>query len=168
MMAAMTLREKILGTPFVYNHVRPFVIGGLDLSAVYQRLELHPDDVVLDLGCGTGDALKYLPHFARYEGFDTDPIAIRAANERYGSRASVTFTSRACTADDFARILPTAVVMAGLLHHLDERDAVELLSLAANTPSVRRVVTQDIVYLPGAEHLMSNLLATLDRGQYCR
>lgn len=164
----MSLHQKVLGIPFVYNRVRPMVIGGLDMSPVYDRLEVTPDDVILDLGCGTGDALTYLRSFKRYVGFDTDRVAIGSARERHGSRQSVTFECKECTGADFVQHAPTVVVMAGLLHHLPSDAAVALLSLAGGTESVRRVVTQDIVYLPGAEHLISNLLATLDRGQHCR
>lgn len=164
----MNLRNKLLGLPFVYNRVRPLVIGGLDMSPVYERLELDSEDVVLDLGCGMGDALNYLTAFRSYAGFDTDSVAISAAQKRHGARAGVTFACRECTAEDFGEVRPTAIVMSGLLHHLSEDAAVSVLSLASNAPSVRRVVTCDIVYLPGAEHLLSNLFASLDRGQYCR
>ena len=70
----MNLYQRVLGTPFVYNLVRPFAVGGIDMSPFYDRVQASAADVVLDVGCGTGDALRYLTDFARYEGIDTDEI----------------------------------------------------------------------------------------------
>ncbi|HEY3494516.1 MAG TPA: class I SAM-dependent methyltransferase [Polyangiaceae bacterium] len=164
----MNLHQKILGHPFVYDKVRPWVVGGIDMGPVYGRLEVTPDDVVLDLGCGTGVALEYLSGFAGYLGIDTDPVAIGAAEQRHRGRSNVRFLTKLCTKDDIVELSPTVVVMAGLLHHLPDDAAVELLQLAASGPRVRRIVTQDIVYLDGWEHLVSNGFAALDRGRFCR
>jgi hypothetical protein len=56
--------------------------------------------------------------------------------------------------------------MIGLLHHLSDAEAVELLRLLARCPTLVRAVTLDIVYLDGRWY--NNLLARLDRGRYCR
>jgi hypothetical protein len=53
-----------------------------------------------------------------------------------------------------------------LLHHLDDQQALQLLADCAAVPSVRRIATQDVVYLPG--ELVSNVLAALDRGKHVR
>lgn len=164
----MNLHQKLLGLPFVYDRVRPLVIGGHDISPFYEALELGSDDILLDLGCGTGDALKYVHTFARYAGFDTDPVAIEAAKSRYQGRPNVSFVCKPCMAEDVRALAPTVVVMSGLLHHLSDADAHTLLSLAGSAESVRRIATLDIVYLPGLQHSVSNVLAALDRGRHCR
>src|SRR5262245_24452170 len=78
----MSLYDRVLGLPFVYNRVRPLVVGGIDMAPVYDRLGVRPTDTVLDVGCGTGVALEHLGAFAAYAGFDTDPRALRAARAR--------------------------------------------------------------------------------------
>jgi len=87
----MNLLRRALGAPSVYNRIRPLAVGGIDLSPFYRRLGADGASVILDVGCGTGDALNYLDGYARYVGFDTDEIAIRSARKRFGSRADVAF-----------------------------------------------------------------------------
>lgn len=157
---------KVLGTPFVYNHVRPAVVGGIDMGPLYRRLEGPASESILDVGCGTGDALRYLDGFRSYLGVDTDPVAIDFARQRYGERPGVAFEARELHDDDVRLIAPTGVVLAGVLHHLTNAQAVGVLELARSSPSLRRVVTQDIVFVPGA--LYNNVMAMLDRGRHCR
>ena len=119
----------MLGHPFVYNRVRPWVVGGVDMSPVYASLEAGPDDVILDVGCGTGNALHYLPSFKAYHGFDVDSVAIEFARKEAAGRPDVTYEARALVADDVALIQPSLVILAGLLHHLDDLQAIELLGM---------------------------------------
>jgi SAM-dependent methyltransferase len=158
--------QKLLGHPFVYNRLRPWVVGGIDMTAFYESLETKGTDVIVDVGCGTGDALRYLPSFKAYYGFDIDARAIEFAGERAAGRPDVTFEARQVTSDDLASLRPSLVILAGLLHHMDDEQAVHLLELLAGTPSIRRIATQDVVYLPGER--VSNMLARLDRGRYVR
>jgi SAM-dependent methyltransferase len=158
--------QKLLGHPFVYNRLRPWVVGGIDMTAFYESLETKGTDVIVDVGCGTGDALRYLSSFKAYYGFDIDARAIEFARARAAGRPEVTFEARPVTAEDLASLRPSLVILAGLLHHMDDEQAVRLLELLAGTPSIRRITTQDVVYLPGER--VSNLLARLDRGRYVR
>jgi SAM-dependent methyltransferase len=121
---------------------------------------------VLDVGCGTGDALRYLDRFQSYLGIDTDPVAIGFARQRYGSRSHVEFECRLCESDDVRRLQPTEVLLCGVLHHMPDDAALALLRLAAGSARLRRIVTSDIVYLSGER--LSNLFARLDRGRFCR
>ena len=49
------------------------------MTAFYESLEAEASDVIVDVGCGTGDALRYLPSFKSYHGFDVDPGRNRVA-----------------------------------------------------------------------------------------
>jgi len=158
--------QKVLGHPFVYNRLRPWVVGGIDMSSVYAALEAGPEDVIVDVGCGTGDALHYLPAFKAYHGFDTDPVAIEFARKEAAGRPDVTYEARALAESDLASIQPSLVVLAGLLHHMDDSRALELLGMLARGRSIRTIVTQDVIYLPGES--VSNLLARFDRGKFVR
>lgn len=162
----MKLVERVLGHPWVYEHVRPLAVGGIDMSDAYQLLGCDERAVVLDIGCGTGDALRHVQHFADYLGLDTDPIALTHARTRHAGRRHVNFERRRCSAEDFSRRPVSHVSMVGLLHHLTDSEAVELLGLLARCPTLLRAVSLDIVYLDGRWY--NNLLASLDRGRYCR
>ena len=76
--------QQVMGHPFVYDVIRPMAVGGVDLSPLYDQIE-DPDAVILDVGCGTGSALRYLQRFERYTGMDTDPVAVEHARSRHGS-----------------------------------------------------------------------------------
>jgi SAM-dependent methyltransferase len=162
----MAVLDRVLGTPWVYEYVRPLATGGLDYSRAYHRLRVNEDSVVLDLGCGTGDALRYLAAFTSYHGIDTDERATTYAKSRWRARSNVEFESRLCTPEDVRTIAPTHVAMIGLLHHLDDAQAVEVLQMVKQSPRLVRVLTLDIVYLPG--HPYNNFLARRDRGRFCR
>jgi len=160
------LYQRILGTPFVYNHVRPFVVGGVDNSPAWRALEVGANDVVVDIGCGTGDALEHLSNFGRYYGFDNDPIAIEHAKRRAQGRDKVSFETKLIGPEELAALKPTRVMLCGLLHHLSDGDAAGLLGMLAKTPGLERVVSLDITYIPG-RHL-NNLFTRLDRGRFPR
>jgi SAM-dependent methyltransferase len=160
------LFRKLLGHPFVYDQVRPRVVGGIDMKPLYDLLGHDGRRIVLDVGCGTGDALRHLGDVEQYLGVDTDPVAIDAALRRYGDRPNVRFECRHLHARDVVDLAPTGVVLSGVLHHLANEEAEGVLRLVAGSPSLVRVVTADIVFLPGK--LFNNVLAMMDRGRNCR
>jgi len=73
--------QRILSLPFVFNRIRPLLAGGIDWKPLYEALDAGPDSVVLDVGCGMGIAHQYLRSFREYYGFDTDPVAIKLAQQ---------------------------------------------------------------------------------------
>ncbi|MCU0682265.1 MAG: class I SAM-dependent methyltransferase [Polyangiaceae bacterium] len=163
----MSLYQKILGLPFVYNRVRPLVVGGIDMAPVYGRLGAGAGDVVLDVGCGTGVALDFLGPVSAYVGVDTDPVALTFARERTAPPGvEISFLEGLLAADEVERLRPHVAVLAGLLHHVDDAGCVELLRMLRRSDRLRRVVTLDITFLP--HRFVNNLFSLLDRGQYCR
>ncbi len=162
----MTLYDRILGHPFVYHHVRPLIVG-IDYTPQYEALDAHQDDRILDIGCGGGDALRYLDSFEAYHGVDTDEIAISFAKSRpEAAQPGVRFETTPVTTATFESFRPTCVMMNGLLHHLDDEAASQLLRMCGTADTVKRIVTNDTVYLRGKP--LNNLLARLDRGRFVR
>jgi SAM-dependent methyltransferase len=161
----MSLYQRILGHPFMFNRVRPLFVGGIDWTALYKELDARTESVILDVGCGMGIAHQYLRNFREYHGFDTDQVAIDFAR-KHAAGPHIDYYCRSLDEDDVRRIQPTKVLLGGLLHHLSDAEAVKLLRMCGAAPSIDRIATSDVVYIPG-EHL-SNLLAFFDRGRFVR
>src|SRR2546428_6206908 len=136
------------------------------MSHAYRRLACDENSTIIDIGCGTGDALRHLGAFATYLGIDPDQRAIRFARQRWAGRDKARFECRMCTVSDLRTVKPTHVAMIGLLHHLDDSAAVDLLGILRESPRLVRAVTLDIVYVPGRP--FNNFMARMDRGRYCR
>jgi len=89
---------------------------------------------IVDMGCGTGKNFEYLPNDVNYIGFDISEKYIKVAQERIGQRAQFLVG----TAREFLNNNENPLVMAdlilcsGLLHHLDDEEALEALTLAKN------------------------------------
>jgi cyclopropane fatty-acyl-phospholipid synthase-like methyltransferase len=158
-------RERVFGIPWVFERLRRWTLGGFDFAPAYRYLDVHSDDVVLDIGCGTGDAMAHLGTFREYHGFDIDARAIGTFERRH-ARPEVRLYARRSNPEDLARIAPTKVVMVGVLHHMTNSEAEGLLRSLRGVATVQRIATVDTVFLRRA--VMNNLLARMDRGRHVR
>lgn len=81
----------------------------------------------MDIGCGTGYIINYLPN-CHYVGFDINALYINYAKKKYGHRGE--FHCNYATKDLLKRYgVFDCVMMNGLIHHLDDSDSVDMLSL---------------------------------------
>jgi SAM-dependent methyltransferase len=81
---------------------------------------------VIDVGCGTGAMLEHLPEGIRYHGFDLSSLYVEHAQNRFGNTAEF---HCADVADAASLGLPKAdlIIVIGLLHHLDDAVAINLI-----------------------------------------
>lgn len=142
-------------------------IGATRFRDVFANEILHAraDDRVLDIGCGTADILDHLPELD-YIGFDHNARYVESAAARYGGRGQ--FSNTAAT--DFTSVAADrSIAMAiGVLHHLDDDTAGEVLDLAAR--SLRpggRFVSIDPTLVDGQARI-ARLIVSQDRGQHVR
>lgn len=132
-----------------------------------RHVRAKPGDRVLDIGCGVADVLDRLPA-VDYHGFDLSQPYVDAARARYGERGR--FTCAAVSELSLGDLAGSCdVVMAnGLLHHLDDEDAVRLLRTAhAALKPGGHLVTFDGCYVDGQSPL-ARWLVSLDRGEHVR
>jgi len=157
--------SRILGVPWVYERLRIALLGGGPAGAVFGWLGDLREDILIDIGCGTGMAMDRLGSFAEYHGFDTDSRALQRFRQRPLPQTVHLYNSEVTPAD-LDRIQPTKALLIGLLHHLPDAKAADLLSMLARCPTLRRAITLDPVFIDGKP--LNNLLCRLDRGRHVR
>jgi SAM-dependent methyltransferase len=117
---------------------------------------------VLDIGCGPGYIVEYLQG-ASYFGFDTNLRYIAYARRKYGTRGKfycqIFDTAAANELGSFDLIL-----MMGVLHHLDDKQAMETIELCNRVlKSDGSLITLDPYRRPG-ESFVTEFLLNSDRG----
>lgn len=144
------------------------VIGAKRSRKLYLKDHIRPLDGmrVLDIGCGPATILELLPQ-VEYVGIDNNPDYIVDAKRKYGQRA--TFYQRTIGQDDCKDFCEFDLVLAiGLLHHLNNKEAVELLGIAKSALKPGgRLITLDGCYTARQSWFVRYLLKK-DRGQFVR
>ena len=167
---AMKLIDRVisvLGFPAAYR-LFFWVVGG-DVRKIYtaEYVKAVPGEKVLDIGCGPGDILDYLPG-VRYTGFDLSPEYIEAAQKRFGAKGRFFCSDVGLTAIEEEQGTFDLVLATGVLHHLDDQRAAKLIALAARALRPGgRFVTCDGCYVPEQTRLARWMLRR-DRGKFVR
>ncbi len=162
----MAFKETILGNVSAYILLQRAVGADRLRHHCLRRLDAKPGERILDVGCGPAYYLDHLPG-VEYVGFDTSQRYIDYARQRFGPRGEF-------FCEEFGprhvRDLPPfdAVLLMGLLHHLDDGACDALLSLLAEAIRPEgRVVTLDTAFTED-QGLISRWMARNDRGEFVR
>lgn len=132
---------------------------------VAEYLLPRPGMRILDLGCGTAEVLAFLPQ-VDYLGVDLHPPYVQAAAARSGHRARFRIADAATLQGQGERF--DAVLLLGLLHHLDDVQAARAVATAAALLAPDgRVLTLDGCRTEGQTWL-SRALLRVDRGVHIR
>jgi len=156
---------RVLELPRVYESFQK-LLGAHAVRTRFVKEFLRPADGsrLLDVGCGTGSLLDYLPPGIEYTGYDLNPSYIEAARRRYGSRGRF-FVGR--VGEEIAGVGSGCfdiVLAKALLHHLSDDEAHQLLRLSARALVPHGVfVSFDNVFYDGQPWISRTLIA-LDRG----
>ncbi len=128
---------------------------------------LRSGETILDIGCGTGTFLEALPEGVVYTGFDVSGEYVAEARTRFGDRA--TFVHAAVgEKPELGEGCFDLVIAVGVLHHLDDPEAVSLFELAARSLKPDgRLVTIDPVYTEDQSR-MARWIISRDRGRNVR
>lgn len=159
--------RKLLEVPLLYRLFRQF-IGRDDMRQWYAQtyIRAQTGHRVLDIGCGTGDILNFLPD-VEYIGFDMDSAYIEAARLRFGSRGTF-FCEPVGEGVNFQPASFDIVIAHGVLHHLNDDEATALFKIAhASLKSGGRLISIDPCYAEG-QSMLSRFLVSRDRGAYVR
>jgi SAM-dependent methyltransferase len=160
--------RSILTHPWAYKTLQTAVgAGKFRRYFIDHYVRPQPGERILDIGCGPGEIMPYLPAGVEYVGYDISPDYIAFAKERFPGRGE--FYAAPFQESELARHQPfdTAIVIA-VLHHLDDGEARNLLALLKR--AVRpggRIITADLVSIPG-QNPVAQFMVDWDRGQNVR
>ncbi|MGS2716903.1 class I SAM-dependent methyltransferase [Eionea flava] len=157
----------ILSNPLIYS-VFQLIMGARKGRQQFTEnyIKPLPSMKILDVGCGPADILAYLPD-AEYYGFDISADYIEKARSNFANKG--TFFCKIFDEGDLSYLPKFDVVLAmGLLHHLDDEEAVQLIKLAhkALNPG-GRLLTIDPCLVSG-QNPIARFLINKDRGQNVR
>ncbi len=162
--------KRLLTFPQVYS-LFGRVIGRPDTPHRLVRDHVQPTNRsrILDLGCGPGSLVPYLPaEVEEYCGVDINAAYIATARQRFSHRADMRFVCGNATTTEIPREHFDLAIGVGLLHHLDDAEAERLFDLAhASLRPGGRFVTWDCAFLEGQPRLARWLIA-MDRGRAVR
>ena len=158
--------SDVLKSPAVYVAFQHLVGGPKMRTWALEALEAQPGERILDVGCGPVYYVeKGLPG-VDYIGFDTD--------ERYVAQARERLPNARIYCDHFGERYAKelgpfdGVIMMGLLHHLEDEVADDLLGIMARSLTPRgRVIALDTTFFEG-QSALSRFLAKNDRGDHVR
>jgi SAM-dependent methyltransferase len=159
--------RSILSHPAIYSAFQN-LMGAYQLRSMLVKDFIRPYTGMrlLDIGCGPADILAHLPDID-YCGFDISPLYVEQAKARFGQRGQ--FHCQILTEADLENMPPFDFVLAfGLLHHLDDGDARNVMQLARQAlKSGGRLLTIDPCLTPG-QNPIARFLVSHDRGQNVR
>lgn len=130
-------------------------------------LRLRPGDRILDLGCGDGALSEHVGE-AEYTGIDHNRDYVDMAERRHRGPARTFVCADLADLVDAGAGSYDVVSLIGVLHHLDDALAVDVLATALRllTPE-GRIVTVDPVFHPD-QRAVARVLMALDRGRFVR
>jgi SAM-dependent methyltransferase len=158
--------RPILNLPWAYQ-MWGSVVGsdGYRKTLAKEHIRARPSDRILDVGCGPGSMVPYLPR-SEYVGFDANPDYIQQARRRFPEAHFTCDRVNECN-------LPQSeyfdiVIALGILHHLDDQEAVQLFRMARRTLKPQgKLITLDGVWVAGQSRFARFLLSR-DRGRFVR
>lgn len=164
--------KRALGIPWVYECFQRAVGAERLRGWLAHEVWCCPAHAkVVDVGCGPGDVMQYLPIGVRYIGIDISPEYIDKARARFGERGCFYLGTAASLihspqAHEFREA--DLVLCNGLLHHLDDPDAENVFAFARETLAPNgRLVCLEPCYLRHQGKL-SRWFMSRDRGRNVR
>jgi SAM-dependent methyltransferase len=156
----------LLSSPRLYVGFQYAVGGARMRDEALRELALQDGERVLDLGCGPAYYMPKLPR-VEYWGFDTDRTYVDWARSHWKDRGR--FFDEPFAEEHLGQVPKfDAIMLMGLLHHLDDDTSDSLLALLARAlaPGGRVVALETVVY--AGQSAVARFFSKNDRGDFVR
>jgi SAM-dependent methyltransferase len=167
-MQSKSILYKILSYPLFYDiFVKLIAKKGGRQKFVDNYLKPFPGMKIVDLGCGPGSIIEYLPEQVEYVGVDAEKNYIDSAINKYGEIGKficediLSFSPKEVNYFDIA-------IAIGLLHHLNDEESKKLIEAANKVLKPGGcLVTIDNIYIKN-QSFIARFLISKDRGKNVR
>lgn len=162
--------RSILKFPSVYELYQSLVGTRRARDRIFDTYVRLPEGCkLLDIGCGSGELLEYLPSHVQYTGVDINPRYIELARKKYGERGRFELIDvNAMESLELPKGAFDIVVLYGVLHHLADGEVRRVLSFAKTMLKAGGFVfSVDGVYLNDQSRSKKFILSR-DRGYHIR
>ncbi|MEO8403083.1 MAG: class I SAM-dependent methyltransferase [Chitinophagaceae bacterium] len=158
--------RKVLNLNIFYKGYQ-LAVGDYKLyKYVLKQLPSLENKSIMDVGCGNGRLLDFLPESVKYAGYDFNENYIKNAREKYANRNASFMVADINTTPD----LPKAdmIFAIGVLHHLEDSTCVKFLQSASKHLNPGGlVVTVDPVFVENQNWIARKIIKG-DRGTCVR
>lgn len=157
----------LLTLPRVYDAFQSLVgSDGYRRWYVETLLKPTPGMRILDIGCGPGTMLRFLPEDVYYTGFDMNPKYIEYAKRKFAGRG--TFVAQRVGEALVAAEGFDAVMANAIFHHINDEEAAHLVRVAwTQLKPGGFLLTYDNAWVKGQSPI-ARWLISKDRGRHVR
>lgn len=157
----------ILSHPLLFNSIRAVIAGDQRKTKQFVKDNLikYCAKTVIDVGCGTGDFIKAVPHDVSYLGVDINKKYIDFARKNYQNN-QIKFLLQDVTKKAFYKNRSfDAALFISMLHHLSDDELKQIL------PVIKKITRKVVIIadiIPDPESMLQKIMVRLDRGRFIR